>query len=265
MNISKYKQAAEILYNSRKNKERINSLPLNLIPNNIEEGYLIQEQIIQLYLEKDDDTYVFGKKIGCTNPDAQKQLEVYEPFYGNILSNNISKSDIVLCSKNFFQPYIEPEFSFKIKENLDLSKNSYKFDEITNIIESVLPSIEIVDSRFNDWTKVGINNLIADNAVHAHYIYGKENKDINSFNFENHEVKLIINNKVIDIGNSKNVMTNPLHSFYWLIKKFKQKNKIFKKNEYISTGTCTPAIPINKGDKITADFGRLGIINFLYS
>ena len=52
MNISKYKQAAEILYNSRKNKERINSLPLNLIPNNIEEGYLIQEQVIQLYLKK---------------------------------------------------------------------------------------------------------------------------------------------------------------------------------------------------------------------
>ena len=36
------------------------------------------------------------------------------------------------------------------------------------------------------------------------------------------------------------------------------------KNSYISTGTCTPAIPIKKGDKVIADFGKLGNVSFIY-
>ena len=43
-------------------------------------------------------------------------------------------------------------------------------------IEYVLPSIEIVDSRYIDWTSIGVNNIIADNAAHAHWIYGEYNK-----------------------------------------------------------------------------------------
>ena len=40
--------------------------------------------------------------------------------------------------------------------------------------------------------------------------------------------------------------------------------KSLPKNSYISTGTCTPAIPIQKGDEVIADFGKLGDVSFIY-
>ena len=35
-------------------------------------------------------------------------------------------------------------------------------------------------------------------------------------------------------------------------------------NYYVSTGICTQAIPISKGDNITADFGNLRKVSFIY-
>ena len=91
---------------------------------------------------------------------------------------------------------------------------------------------------------MGVNNLIADNAVHAHWIYGNEIKNLNDFNFNDHSVDLFINGKLIDKGNSSNVMGNPINSLTWLINNLAITGKSLPKNFYISTGTCTPAIPI---------------------
>ena len=41
--------------------------------------------------------------------------------------------------------------------------------------------------------------------------------------------------------------------------------KSLPKNSYVSTGTCTPAIPIKKGDEVMADFGKLGNVSFIYN
>ena len=145
------------------------------------------------------------------------------------------------------------------------SKAPFSLKTIYKSIDLVLPSIEIVDSRFQDWTKVGINNIIADNAANAYWIHGNENNNLNLFNFNDHPVLVYINDKITHTGNSNKVLNNPINSLRWLINKLAAKGKNLNKNDYISTGTCTPAIPINKGDNICADFGKLGKIklNFI--
>ena len=77
----------------------------------------------------------------------------------------------------------------------------------------------------------------------------------NSFVDEN--VNLVINSR-----NSKNVLKNPLNSLTWLINTFCKEGKILEKCNYISTGTCTSAIPISNNAKIIADFGSLGKVEF---
>jgi len=263
MEQSKIIKAASILYNSRIKCERIDNLPKNLRPKNKFQAYLIQESLVKKYLKNKNS--LIGYKIGCTNKEAQKQINVSEPFYGYIFSNYFSKSNISLNSKKFINPYIEPEFSFKIIKELDYKKAPFNIKEIYKSIGSVMPSIEIVDSRFNKWTNTGINNLIADNGVHSFWLYGDEIKNINKFNFNNHHVELLINNKLVKKGNSKNVLGNPIKSLKWLVNNLAKKRKSIKKNMYVSTGTCTPAILLKKNTLINANFGELGIIEFKYN
>ena len=57
-------------------------------------------------------------------------------------------------------------------------------------------------------------------------------------------------------------MGNPINSLTWLINNLATAGKTLPKNYYISTGTCTKAIPISEGDKVTANFGKLGVVSF---
>ena len=109
-----------------------------------------------------------------------------------------------------------------------------------------------------------MKNLIADNAVHAHWVFGEEIDNLDLFNFNNHSVDLLINNKLIERGNSNNVMGNPVNSLTWLINNLALVGKQLPKNYFVTTGTCTRAIPINKGDNVIADFGTLGKVSFIF-
>ena len=264
MENSKIKKAAETLYNARIRKKRIIELPKDCIPESIKDAYDIQDELTNKYISADKNTLLIGKKIGCTNEAAKAQLNVKDSFFGNMFLKNISQSKCIINSENYFSPFVEPEFSFVMKDELDILKAPYKPEVVCESISAALPSIELVDSRFEDWTVVGVKNLIADNAVHAHWIYGDEINNLNSINFNNHPVDLLINGKLIDKGNSNNVMGNPINSLTWLINNLALFGKSLPKNSYISTGTCTPAIPIKKGDKVMADFGKLGNVSFIY-
>jgi 2-keto-4-pentenoate hydratase len=188
----KIKKAADILYNSRINLKRIKELPKECIPKSLEEAYAIQDELTKRYLSTNQKTSLIGKKIGCTNKAAQIQINVKESFFGNMFSDNISKSNSIIYSDKYFNPFVEPEFSFVMKNELDFSKAPYNADEVYKFISAVLPSIELVDSRYEDWTSIGVNNLIADNAVHAHWVFGTEISNLNLFNFNNHSVDFLL-------------------------------------------------------------------------
>ena len=261
MEKSKINKAADILYNCRINIKRIKQLPNDCTPKSIQEAYAIQNELAQKYLSEKKNL-IIGKKIGCTNEAAKIQLNIKESFFGNMFSNNISKSNTIIETSKYFSPFVEPEFSFLMKDELDVSKAPYSPSTVYESILAVLPSIELVDSRYEDWTSVGVNNLIADNAVHAHWIYGEEERELNFINFNDHSVDLFINEQFIENGNASNVMGNPINSLTWLINNLASLGKSLPKNYYVTTGTCTKAIPIIKGDFIKADFGKLGIISF---
>ena len=152
MDISKINKAAKILYNSRINLKRIKKLPEGCVPKSFKEAYDIQDKLVNRYLAADKNNLLIGKKIGCTNKAAQIQLNINESFFGNMFSNNISKSNCVINSKKYFSPYVEPEFSFVMKDELDVSKAPYNVNTVYESILAILPSIEIVDSRYEDWT-----------------------------------------------------------------------------------------------------------------
>ena len=140
-----------------------------------------------------------------------------------------------------------------------------KLKQIINLVDTVMGSIEIVDFRFNKKLKdIGINNLIATNGCSEYWIKSKKEFKINKINLNDHSVKVYINDRLIEKGNSSNVLNNPMNSLLWLINKLSKKNETLLKNYVVSTGTCTVAIPLKKGDKVKANFGSLGNVDFNY-
>ena len=265
MEKEKCTKAANILFNCRINKKRLDKLPIDCIPKNIEEAYKIQDELKILYLTLKKN-YTIGKKVGCTNKWAQKQINVEEPFYGSLFSKYSSMSGCILMSNNFSEPYMEPEFSFKIKEDINTAKAPFTFDQIPDLIDTVMGSVEIVDFRFTKELKnIGINNLISTNAASEYWIKGLKEFKLNEINLSNHPVKVFINDKLMEEGNSSNVLENPLNSLLWLINKLSLKGETLLKDNVVSTGTCTVAIPLEKNYNVRVDFADMGNVDFQFN
>ena len=84
------KEAAKLLFEHRLNKSNIVDLPSILKPKDENDAYLIQEELKLLYLNLKENISI-GKKVGCTSIDGQKQLNINEPFYGNLFSRFYSQ------------------------------------------------------------------------------------------------------------------------------------------------------------------------------
>ena len=74
----------------------------------------------------------------------------------------------------------------------------------------------------------------------------------------------LLDGQLKEIGNTKNVLKNPLNAVLWLINTLAKKGEPLLKGQYISSGSCTKAYKLNIGDIIKADFGKLGVIEFNY-
>ena len=264
MNTNNILKAANILFQNKLNGTGIDNLPINCIPQNNKEAYQIQNELKILCLSLKDNISI-GKKVGCTNKIAQKQIKVYEPFYGELYSKFSSENDCTLNSNNFYKPYAEPEISFKIKEDVNITKAPFTIHNADELFDGLLPSIEIVDFRFNkDLKHIGVHNLISNNGASEHWIYGENIYPINKINLGNHIVRIYNDTFLIDEGNTNKVLENPLNSALWVINQLAFKGEPLLKGQYISTGTCTKAIQVKPGNTIKADFGIIGCVKLNY-
>ena len=258
-------ESAKFLFKHRQNKSSINELPNKLTPKNDSEAYIIQEELKLLYLSLKDNISI-GKKVGCTSLDGQKQLDISEPFYGNLFSRfyDIEPKDI--SSKKFSKPFIEPEIALRIKEDINISKAPFSINDIEDLFDGFVCSLEIVDFRFNkDLKDIGACNLIATNGASEFWIRNSEVFSMKKINFDDHKINISFNNEIVGEGNVNNVMDSPLNSALWLINKIAQKGETLLKGQFISTGTCTKAHELSPKTKISADFGEFGKIEFNYN
>ena len=258
-------ESAKFLFNHRQNKSSINDLPNKLTPKNDNEAYIIQEELKLLYLSLKDNVSI-GKKVGCTSLEGQKQLDISQPFYGNLFSRFYAIEPDNISSKKFSKPFIEPEIALRIKEDINISKGPFSTKDINDLFDGFVCSLEIVDFRFNKNLKdIGAYNLIATNGASEFWIRNAEVFSMSKINFDDHDIKIYFNNKIVGEGNVNKVMENPLNSGLQLINKIAQKGETLLKGQFISTGTCTKAHELPPNTKVSADFGILGKIEFNYN
>jgi 2-keto-4-pentenoate hydratase len=130
------------------------------------------------------------------------------------------------------------------------------------LVVSLHLSIELPDSRFKDFATVGEFNLILDNACAHQFVISKAiDYPWQSLDLSKHKVK-IYNSKNLEYnGIGSNVLGDPRIALTWLVNELSQNDITIHKGMIISTGTCSMPLPIQSGDKITADFGDLGSIS----
>jgi 2-keto-4-pentenoate hydratase len=251
----KHMNAAQLLADARIIRRRIAELPATVRPKSPQEAYAVQDGLIVDYLEHYGGSLI-GHKIACTNVTAQRQLNVDCPFRGRLLSHFCYPSPAHIDANDFFMRVMEAEFGFRMAR--DLAPGRHSRDEIVDAIEGVIPAIEIVDSRFDDWTTIGAPSLTADNACNAAWVRGPLLQDWRGIDLAGQQVRVIVNGRLEREGSGANVLGHPLNAMEWLVESLAEAGAGLKAGEYVTTGVTTVVYMGERGDHILADFGPVG-------
>jgi 2-keto-4-pentenoate hydratase len=246
-------QVVDLLSKARFERHRIPGIPDELKPPDTRGAYELQRALCERWATQLGGGFA-GYKIACTSEIPQRQLGISEPYFGRLMNAIVYDSPAELDASRFFMRVIEPEFGFLMSR--DLPEGSYTQDDMAESIAGVVPAIEIVDSRYDNWEKVGAHSLIVDNACHGAWIRGTL-----SATFEDlaeHRARLLVNGSEVTSGKGSAALGHPLKALAWLANALPEYGLSLKKGDWVTTGVVTNLYYAGAGDRIVADFGSLG-------
>ena len=250
-------QAAEFIENLRFTLRQVSEIPETFRPENLAAGYAVQERVVDRLLKKYGGRAT-GYKVACTNKLAQELLGTDFPFYGRLLSPSVYQSPARVNAQDFSMRLIEAEFSFQLAGDLPREGAPYDRESVAEAVAAILPSIELVDTRYTVWTEVPLPSLISDNGCNSGWVRGDATEAWRHIDLASHEVILRVNGAEKLSGSGAAVLGNPLNSLVWLANTLCEQGKALKAGDLVSTGVCTDIYLAEPGDHIVADFGTLG-------
>jgi 2-keto-4-pentenoate hydratase len=253
-------EAADLLMQSRLRMKRWEKLPEECRPQTPAEGYEVQDLLVDRLISNYDGNSV-GYKIACTNKSAQELLGLDEPFYGRLLSASVYPSPARVDAGDFFMRVIEPEFGFQMSSDLPPENMPFEPEDVAAAVGAVLPAIEIVDSRYTDWTTMDGPSLIADNGCHGAWVQGEPQNNWRDHDIPALEVRLIVNDEIVREGRGDMIMGHPINALTWLANRLGRLGRGLKAGDLISTGTCAEIYHAEAGERIRAEFGPVGSID----
>jgi len=254
---------ARLLSQARIQHVRLARLPEPVRPRTTDEAYGCQADVVRQLVDHYGG-HVIGYKIACTNTIAQRQLNVDGPFSGNLMSAFCFDSPAGVTANQFFMRVVEAEFGFRMARDLPPVSGTRDRDEVAAAVEGVIPGIEIVDSRFDDWTTIGALSLIADNACNAAWVKGALLKDWRGIDLAAQAVRVTVNGKVAREGSGSAVLGHPLNALEWLANSLNLRGAGLQAGQYITTGVTTEVYMAERGDRITAEFGAVGTAELIF-
>jgi 2-keto-4-pentenoate hydratase len=249
--------AAAILWHNWQQRTRIDQLPSDCRPVDRAAGYAAQREVVRRSGQP-----VAGWKIAATSAAGQKHIGVEGPLAGPLLANRVLDNGAKIPLDGNIMMVAEAEFAFKFRAPLPQRANPYTQQEVLAAVESLHPAIEVPDSRYNDFVRVGAPQLIADTACACWFVLGPATTvEWRTRDLVGHAVAVYRNGEHTATGSGANVLGDPRIALTWLVNELRAYGDGTQAGQFVTTGTCVIPVAIAAGDRIRADFGDLGSVD----
>lgn len=256
MTPEKSAEAASILLSNWGAVTRIAALPEACRPATREDGYAVAAALA----EQSGDR-VAGWKIAATSEAGQKHINVDGPLGGRILKRRVLAPGATIPLAGNLMRVAEAEFAFVLGTAMPDRGTPYSRDEVMAAVTAMHLTIEVPDSRYEDFTKVGAPSLIADTACASWLAVGpKVDVEWREIDLASHQVTAFRNGSQAAVGSGKAVLGDPRIALTWLVNEVARHGGGIQAGQFVTTGTCVIPVKIESGDTISVDYGVLGTI-----
>jgi 2-keto-4-pentenoate hydratase len=219
----------------------------------LDEAYEIQ--LIQVRQRTAAGATVVGFKVGLTSDAMRRQLGVDEPDFGHLLSDMAHDGQVPIG--RYLQPRAEPEIALVLGE--PLRDKGLTAEDIAAATAYALPAIEVIDSRIANW-RIGLPDTVADNASSGGFVLGRSPVPLDAFDPATVRCVFEHNGSVAGTGVGAAVLGSPLNAAAWLANELVGRGVALAAGHVVLTGSVTAAVPVGRGDVVTATFDGLGAV-----
>lgn len=251
--------AADVLWRCWTRSERIPHLPLDIRPDTRADGYAIQSAVVARFEQP-----VVGWKIAATSPAGQAHIGVDGPLLGSLMKDRVLESGARVSLHGNHMRVGEAEFAFRFARDLAPRAAPYTTAEVLDAVDSLQPTIELPDSRFDDFARVGAPQLIADDACACWLIVSSAAASWRELDLPAHRVEGRLDGVPCVEGIGANVLGDPRVALTWMVNERCTYGSGVTAGELVTTGTCITPVPIEPGRHFRAEFGALGSVEVTF-
>jgi 2-keto-4-pentenoate hydratase len=240
-------RAANALVAARKGSA-IAALPADAVPQTEADAYQVQDAVIAKLGEK-----IGGWKVGISPLGGHFAAPVY--------AATVVASPARLPAGNFKIIGIECEIGFRFNQALPVRAQPYARDEVL-AAASLHPTIEVVDSRYQDFRAIDRLMVLADNFSNGAVVYGPAASDWDGIDLAHPPIEVTADGKPFADCTGLRAGT-PIELLLAAVAHANGRGGI-PAGTVITTGTHTGLVFTEPGVKIVADYGRLGRVEVAF-
>lgn len=219
-------------------------------------GYQVQRILTQHSL--DNGRRIIGSKIGLTSQAVQKQLGVDQPDLGVLFADMARDEHTPIDPGELLQPKIEAEIAFILAADLD--RPDLDLDTVRAAVESVIPALEIVDSRVAGWD-IRLVDTVADNASCGLYVLGADRRPLTALDLPALTMNMTgAGGRVVSTGSGAACMGDPCAALLWLARTAQRFGAPLKAGDVVLSGALGPMVQVAPGITYISTIEGLGSV-----
>jgi 2-keto-4-pentenoate hydratase len=248
-------QAAKILLNAYDTHRSVEPLTQRFPGFGVPDAYAVQLAQVEQWVA--DGAKMKGHKLGLTSAAMQRQLGVDQPDYGHLLDRMFLMQHEPIQPGRFLQPRVEPEIAFVLRK--PLAGPGLTVAEAIAAVDFVLPALEIIDSRIDDW-KITLADTIADNASSGGVVLGDRPAQLAAVDLSLAGCLFRRDAEIVGTGAGGAVLGSPVNALVWLANALAAQGVGLEAGQVVLSGSVTEAVPARAGSVFTAIFAGLGTV-----
>lgn len=208
---------------------------------------------------------VAGHKIGATAEGMRQLLNVPGPIAGDVFAQTVHQGSAALRLADYRRPGIETEIAVRIARDLRPEEAPWTVERIAEAVAAVMPAIEVVDDRYEDFKAAGAGTIIADNAFNAGSILGPERMEWQDLALDRLTARTVIDGKEVGTGLSDELLGHPLKALVWLADRYAGLGRTLEAGRFVSLGTITPVQWIPGPCEVEIEVEGLGGVGVVFT
>jgi 2-keto-4-pentenoate hydratase len=205
----------------------------------LEDGYAVQQRA-NAALEAKLGARV-GHKIGGTTEAMRRYINVPEPLAGEVFASQVHASGAVVRRGDFVRLGIETEIAVRLGRDLPPRGTAYRRAEAAAAVAALMPAVELVDDRYEDFATVGGPTQIADNAFDAGSVLGPEHSGWQALALDLAALtaRTWRDGVLVAEGRSDALLGHPLDALAWIANRRSSLGLGLAAGSFVSLGTIT--------------------------